>query len=353
MESEEARSLEEEILKVVSSEKLEELIREKGEQFHGLLTREAALFAISKEMKVAAPEKPISLSELTVASKRSTVIARLNRIFETKSFEKNGKQGRVCRVFVGDGKSERPLVLWNEDVDYIEKGRIAAGDLLELRGVYLKNDELHLGYGGRIEVSEKKPEKKIANLSAGEFADMNVSVAEPPSTRRYERDGASHEMSSCPVSDGETGARLILWEPNVHSLDGARQGDSVRLEGVRFRDGELHAGKGAFVKLIRKPIKPGELTSEFQGELEGKITGIETSKEGITVQMEGGGDAGILFRPPISLRFLGLKSLPEDIAIGTLAKLKGPGLVGSTVKVFGKSEPREGRILFIVEKILS
>ena len=54
MESEEARSLEEEILKVVSSEKLEELIREKGEQFHGLLTREAALFAISKEMKVAA-----------------------------------------------------------------------------------------------------------------------------------------------------------------------------------------------------------------------------------------------------------------------------------------------------------
>lgn len=39
-----------ELLKRMSGEALEQKIREKEEQFHGLLTREAALFSISKEI---------------------------------------------------------------------------------------------------------------------------------------------------------------------------------------------------------------------------------------------------------------------------------------------------------------
>lgn len=341
-----------ELLKRMSGEALEQKIREKEEQFHGLLTREAALFSISKELNVDPPEKPMKLSEISPTVKRASVLVRINRIFETRRFERNGKEGKVCRVLVGDSTGERSLVLWNDDVNYVEQGKILKDDLVEIAGVYMKNDELHLGYRGQVTLMERKPEKRIKELADAEFADLTVQLIEAGAIKKYERDGAMREMFSCTVDDGSAPARLLLWEPNAHSLEGARLGDSVRLEGVRFRNGELHAGRYSKVILIRKPISPGQLTVDFEGDLEGKIKNMEVSGDGLLLGVEDGGDSSVFLPNHLAMRLLGLKSLPDDIKLETMLKLKGTGVMGKTLKARGKSSAVDGRIRFTVERLL-
>jgi hypothetical protein len=348
MESEETKLLKAELLKNVSEEKLEKLVSEKESQFHGLLTREAALFAVSREMKVELPQKPLSVSEMSASITRATILARVNRIFEVKRFEKGGKSGKVCRLFVGDEKKELPLVLWNEDVNCVEQGRIAKDDLLEIRGAYLKNDELHIGYGGQMSVLERKPEKKLSEFDEGDAVALTAKIVEAGSVRKYERDGAIREMCSCTVNDGTSSARLVLWEPNARALETSRPGDSVRIENARMRNGEIHAGGFAKVTAIRLPVSPSQITSDFEGEVEGEIASIGVSGDGILARLDGGKDIPFLIQSSLSLRFLGFKSLPEDIRLETLVNLKGPALVGSKVRVNGKSEVRGGELVFLV-----
>ena len=353
MEPEESRALREELLKQLGEGKLEELVREKEEKFHGLLTREAAMFAISKEMNLQAPQKPIPVSKMGPGIKRAIILVKVNRIFEVKRYEKNGKEGRVCRVFVGDESSERALVLWNDDVDYVELGKILKGDLIEARGIYMKGDELALGYGGSISVLERQPEKKLTELSEGEAVNITASVSEYSGLRRYEREGSIHEMASCTLEDSSGKMRLVLWEPNERALEGAKSSDLVRIEDARFKNGEIQASRSSKVILMAKPIPPGQLTADFEGEVEGKIEAIIASGEGLELKLEGGGEGAVLLSKTLSLRLLGLKSLPEDVALETLLKLKGGALAGSSIRARGKTRPDGGRLLLIADKLLS
>ncbi len=353
MESDEAKAIRAELLKSIDGEKLESLIREKEEKFHGLLTREAALFAVSKELNIGPPQKPVSVSQLTPQTKRATVFGRIIRIFDVKRFEKNGKQGRVCRVFLGDESGERPLVLWNDDVDYVERGKILNGDMVEVRGAYMKGGEIALGYGGSIAVLERKPEKKITDMSEGDGVSLTAAVSEYSGLRRYEREGTTHEMGSCMLEEAGGKIRLVLWEPHERALEGARPGDSVRIEGARLKNGEIQTGRFSKIILIKKPITPGQLTSDFEGEVEGKIEGIVASAEGLSLTLEEGGEAEFILPKNLALKLLGLKSLPEDVSLDTMLKLKGNALVGSSLKAGGKAGPEEGKIVFKVHKLIS
>ncbi|MFH1470466.1 MAG: hypothetical protein ABIF01_01850 [Candidatus Micrarchaeota archaeon] len=353
MSPEESKALTEELQKQVGEQRLEELIQEKEEKFHGLLTREAAIYAISKEMNIRSSEKPISVSEVGPQTRRATVTGRVSQIFEVKRFEKNGKQGRVCRVFLADEKAERALVLWNVDVDYLEKGKVLKDDLIEVRGAYVKGDELQLGYGGSIALLERKPEKSITELSDGEPVSLTASILEYSGLRRYERDGVTHEMGSCMIDDGSSRARLVLWEPNERALEGAKRGDSVRLDGARMKNGEVQTTRASRIALIQKPIPPGQITSDFEGEVEGKIEEVKVRGKGLLLKLSGGEEIEFLLNNELSLRLLKLKSLPDDVSLETMLSLKGGPLMGSAIRMRGKAIPEEGELVFHADKLLS
>ncbi|MFH1447243.1 MAG: hypothetical protein ABIG39_00105 [Candidatus Micrarchaeota archaeon] len=337
------------ILKKVPEDQLESMVREKQKQFHGLLTKEAALYAISSELGIAPPPKTVSVSEFSKNMKRVAVIGRVKQTFQVFHFEKNGKSGRLCRVLLVDDKGEGTLTLWNNDVDYVEFGTIMKDDLIEIQGAYMKNDELHLGYGGKITVKERLLPKKIPELSDGDVVSLTAHIIEIHGIRKYERDGRMHELNSCTIDDGSGPARLVLWEPNVSVLERAQPGDSVRLEDSRFRNGELHVGQSGKVSISRPPISPDQLTADFEGELEGKLEELKEDKGSIIAKMEG--NAMLFLSHKLSLDFLGLKSLPEDIRLETIITLKGRGLLGKKFRVSGKSEARDGSLVFVVDRV--
>jgi replication factor A1 len=70
---------------------------------------------------------------------------------EPRTFEKFGKEGKVCNATVKDGSGEIKLTLWNEDVDKVTLGdkiHIENGWCSEYRG----EKQLSSGKFGKIEV---------------------------------------------------------------------------------------------------------------------------------------------------------------------------------------------------------
>jgi replication factor A1 len=70
---------------------------------------------------------------------------------EPRSFEKFGKEGRVCNVKAKDGSGEVKMTLWNEDVD-----KVNAGDKIHLQNGWCSEfkGEVQISSGkfGKIEV---------------------------------------------------------------------------------------------------------------------------------------------------------------------------------------------------------
>lgn len=94
---------------------------------------------------------------------------------EPRTFEKFGKQGRVCNVKIKDSSGTVSLTLWNEDIDKINVGdklKISKGYVGEWQG------ELQVSAGkfGKIEVIGKAEphdhQKETEHAEAAEEKEM-------------------------------------------------------------------------------------------------------------------------------------------------------------------------------------
>lgn len=84
---------------------------------------------------------------------------------EPRSFNKFGKEGRVCNAQIKDDSGEMKLTLWNEQIDQVNTGdkiKITNGYVNEWQG----EKQLTTGRAGKLEVlekGEKAPEPVYTN----------------------------------------------------------------------------------------------------------------------------------------------------------------------------------------------
>ena len=87
---------------------------------------------------------------------------------EPRTFEKFGKEGRVCNAKVKDETGELKLTLWNEDVD-----KVNVGDKIHLENgwcsEYRDEKQLSSGKFGKIEVVGKADSKPQAENKSTEM----------------------------------------------------------------------------------------------------------------------------------------------------------------------------------------
>ena len=85
------------------------------------------------------------------------IVATVIQKEDERTFEKFGKQGRVCNATLGDETGQVKLTLWNEDIDKVKEG-----------------DKIHIENGW---CSEYKGEKQ---LSSGKFGKIEVVEGSAP-----------------------------------------------------------------------------------------------------------------------------------------------------------------------------
>ena len=231
-------------------------IREKQEEYGGLLTEAGAAYAIAKDMGINVgfepKHEPLKVGDVKGGLEGVDVEGKVTQVFPVRKWEKGERHGRVGSILVNDGSGEIRVTLWNNDCDMIENGELQRGAKVAVGNAVAKErnglTELSLGYHSSIKVLEKGVPQltKLADMAGG-MNDVNFRARVErifPATE-FERQGKKGRVLSMVVSDG-TERRLVLWDNNADWGEKVKEGEGILVEGayVKMNRGkpELHLG---------------------------------------------------------------------------------------------------------------
>lgn len=163
----------------VAKEELERRVEAKRSKLSGLISKEGAIQIIAAELGVSFENQRIYLNEIVAGMKRARVVGKVMQVFPVRTFNKNGKSGKVATLLIADDTSNARVVLWDTNhIDLVEKGKINAGDTLEIFNASIRDHEIHLNSFSEIKPSTEtiaNPqmqqniiEKKISEANIGE-----------------------------------------------------------------------------------------------------------------------------------------------------------------------------------------
>ncbi|MBU7032635.1 MAG: replication factor A, partial [Theionarchaea archaeon] len=129
----------------------EQKIKEKIDEFGGLLSEEGAALIIATDLgadlKVERPHEFLHVRDLVVGMGDIWLCARVTCISTIKEFQRQSGTGRVANIDVMDGTGSTRIVLWDDLADV--SLNLNKGDIIEVRGGYVKKGfregmEIHL-----------------------------------------------------------------------------------------------------------------------------------------------------------------------------------------------------------------
>jgi hypothetical protein len=306
------------LLEQLSKEQMEELVAQKINSFHGLLTREIALKLIAKEKgMLKEEEKKTKIKDIEKGSRKLIIEAMIKKIWPQVKY-KSGKSSRV--VEIEDSTGIMPLLLWNDDVSLVQ--RLNTKDLIEIRGAYERNGEIHLGYIGQIKLIEKAEFTKLDELKDNEYVHVRGKISSIEGFDRFVDGSSSKPAFSFSISSGEKKVQVLIWKKPERGSN-LKIDDEIVLEGALTKKGRLELSEEA--RILRR--RADEL-------LLGKINDIKEKDNSMTVVV---GEKKVELDRINSLRFLGL-DLAKDIELSTVIKLKKHYLINNSIAMKIKEE---------------
>lgn len=138
-----------------TKEEIFKLIRQKQDELSGLVSKEGAAYIVGRELGVSLIKetRPLhKIANVTPGIFSVDVKGRVLNIMDPREFDKNGRQGKVQNIVIGDDSGSIRLTLWNQELDLVKRLGIKDGVVLEVRGGYTKQDfqgnpELRIGKG--------------------------------------------------------------------------------------------------------------------------------------------------------------------------------------------------------------
>jgi ssDNA-binding replication factor A large subunit len=120
---------------------LQSRVEAKIHQLGGLVSRDGAAHILANELGVQLGTTPqsgehLKISDITLAARGITVVGRVVKKYEAKTFSRNGRDGRVASLLLGDETGVTRLVFWNDQVDVFSQ--IVDGDILAVRNPFVK-----------------------------------------------------------------------------------------------------------------------------------------------------------------------------------------------------------------------
>lgn len=180
------------------------------------------------------------------------IIARIIKIPNVRSYEKNGREGKVASLELQDSTGKIAYTLWNKNVDLIDSLELHDGDTIKIVGaVPRKNrDEISLTHwDGRIVKGDfDVPDFEEDITPIGDYQEMqNITVLgivtklQDVKTFTRSNDGSEGKLRSFSIADGTGEIRVTLWGDNVE-ID-LNKGDIVKIiDGTERSDDYTDSG---------------------------------------------------------------------------------------------------------------
>ncbi len=247
---------------LISYENFEKEIKKRFGEYNQLLDEDAIAFLIVDELGRNV-EHVLTINELKDAED-ATVYAVVTKIFEPRVFEKNGRKGKVVNLELRDETGDCRLVLWNKDVELVEKGIIKDNTVLKVVNGYVKEREgrfeINVGRWGAVISNPEGTSRKVVKVNFTNLSDiklgMNVNVIgtiiRKDGPRSFIRkNGSTGFVSNITIHDKTGSARIVLWDEQAKETAKFEIGDNMGIrDGYTKPDNgaEIHVGSRGKIK---------------------------------------------------------------------------------------------------------
>ncbi len=165
----------------LSREEIENKVNDKLSQLSGLISKEGAAHIIANDLGInfSDMEKKLEISKIMAGMRNVSLTARIVQKYELREFNKDGRQGRVANLLIGDESGVTRLVMWNDQTKDFE--RLKENDVLRITNANARSGqngrvELHLNDQSKLEINpegeevakppvRETPRKKISELN--------------------------------------------------------------------------------------------------------------------------------------------------------------------------------------------
>lgn len=206
------------------------------------------------------------------------VVARIVRIPRIRTFDKNGREGKVLSLEIQDKTGKIQFTLWNRDTDIVEDLELKEGDSIKILGALarIRNGEISLtnSWVGRVIKGEFDLPKYTENIlkigDAHEMRDVTVVgvVCKIYDAITFVRDdGSTGEVKSLEIEDDTGSIRITLWNDDT-KMD-VKKGDIIKIIGGNIEFDE-YSGTDYRIntnwntKIVINPVIDGKLKSQLQ-----------------------------------------------------------------------------------------
>jgi len=170
-------------------------------------------------------DKITPLSEVK-GEEEVNVVGRIIRIPRIRSFDRNGREGKVASLELQDKSGTMQLTLWNKDTQIIEDLELAEGDSIKVMGAQsrVRDGEVSLNHSwtGRIIKGDfDVPEYQENIIKIGDAHEMRnvtilVLISKVYDTITFERDdGSVGKVKSLELEDDTGSIRVTLWNEDT------------------------------------------------------------------------------------------------------------------------------------------
>ncbi|MEK6940844.1 MAG: OB-fold nucleic acid binding domain-containing protein [Nanoarchaeota archaeon] len=185
---------------------VESKIQQKTKELSELVSRDGAAHIVANEMGVKLydlfSKTSYKVKELKAGLQNVELVSKIVEKYETRTFKKNERTGRVASMLVGDETGMVRVVIWDE-VLINKSDEINVGDIIKLQGGYVKENngfrEVHAGSKSILEINP-------VNESVGEV------------TGKHERSVTSKSLNALEVNDfAEVRGTIVqLFDPKFY-----------------------------------------------------------------------------------------------------------------------------------------
>lgn len=118
----------------IPKEKIYEEIREKIEEFSGIITEEGAATLVAREYGIDIREitEFLKIDELIGGMRNVNLKVKIFKIFPLKEFERKDGKGFLRVILIGDKTGVARLTLWNEQVNIVEEMNLKEGQAIKI-----------------------------------------------------------------------------------------------------------------------------------------------------------------------------------------------------------------------------
>jgi len=296
--------LEGELLKVMTKEELRNEVGKIVAEFHGFITKQAAIKIIAAEKGIVKREIT-TIPEITAGAKNINLRGTIKMIAPIKKYP-TGNRSRLVRV--DDGAGAIDLLLWNEDAE--EAAGMKLGDEIEINNAYEKNGRLSLGYSGYMKITKK--------ASFTELGDLEKFEGKRTHLRSFiSKIKGGGEAGFCfAISDGENEVECVLIAKQEAERR-LKEKKEIVIENGLIKNGRV--------------IIDGEsrLLAKKDNVAVGVVERMEATADGMLIVV---GGAGIHLSRSGAFKLLGIKEVP-GVDLSTIINLKKNMFIGRNIVI--------------------